>query len=88
MAKRHPGLILKFGGHAMAAGLSIMAQQLEAFQTAFEHTVRELVCAIDLAQTYLTDGSSLSAADITLAQAQHGHARCGGKALHRRELHR
>ena len=70
VAKRHPGLILKFGGHAMAAGLSIMAQQLEAFQTAFEHTVRELVCADDLAQTYLTDGS-LSAADITLAQAQH-----------------
>ena len=53
----------------MAAGLSIMAQQLDAFQTAFEHTVRELVCADDLAQTYLTDGS-LSAADITLAQAQ------------------
>ena len=70
VAKRHPGLILKFGGHAMAAGLSIMAQQLDAFQTAFEHTVRELVCADDLAQTYLTDGS-LSAADITLAQAQH-----------------
>ncbi len=48
-----------------------MAQQLDAFQTAFEHTVRELVRADDLAQTYLTDGSLSARPDITSAQAQH-----------------
>lgn len=69
VAKRNPGMILKFGGHAMAAGLSIREENIAVFQTAFEHIVRELIHADDLAQTYITDGS-LPAADITLAQAQ------------------
>ena len=69
VAKRHPDLILKFGGHAMAAGLSIREENLAAFQTAFEQTVRELVCEEDLSQTYITDGS-LASADITLERAQ------------------
>ncbi len=69
VAKRHPDLILKFGGHAMAAGLSIREENLAAFQTAFEQTVRELVCEEDLSQTYITDGS-LAPADITLERAQ------------------
>ncbi|OSI30618.1 single-stranded-DNA-specific exonuclease RecJ [Neisseria dumasiana] len=69
VSKRHPDMILKFGGHAMAAGLSIREENIAAFQTAFEQTVRELVHADDLAQTYITDGS-LPAADITLTQAQ------------------
>ena len=69
VAKRHPDLILKFGGHAMAAGLSIREENLAAFQSAFEQTVRELVCEEDLSQTYITDGS-LAPADITLERAQ------------------
>ena len=36
VAKRHPDLILKFGGHAMAAGLSIREQDFPRFQQAFE----------------------------------------------------
>jgi single-stranded-DNA-specific exonuclease len=35
IAARHPGLITKFGGHAMAAGLSLPAEQLPAFRAAF-----------------------------------------------------
>ncbi len=69
VSKRHPDLILKFGGHAMAAGLSIREHNLGTFQTAFENVVRELVCEDDLSQTYITDGS-LPAAELTLAQAQ------------------
>ena len=69
VAKRHPDLILKFGGHAMAAGLSIREENLAAFQSAFEQTVRELVCEEDLSQTYIIDGS-LAPADITLERAQ------------------
>ena len=69
VSKRYPDLIIKFGGHAMAAGLSIAEHNIGRFQTAFEQVVRELLNEEDLSQTYLTDGS-LSAAEITLQQAQ------------------
>lgn len=69
VSKRHPDLILKFGGHAMAAGLSILEQNIPAFQTAFEQAVRDMVREEDLSQTFITDGS-LPARDITLEQAQ------------------
>ncbi len=51
VSKRHPDLILKFGGHAMAAGLSILEHNIPAFQTTFEEAVREMVCEDDLSQT-------------------------------------
>jgi len=36
ISKKYPNMILKFGGHAMAAGLSIEKSKLEEFQNAFE----------------------------------------------------
>lgn len=69
VAKRYPNLILKFGGHAMAAGLSIREADIGAFQSVFEQTARSLLGEDDLSQTFVTDGS-LDARDITLAQAQ------------------
>ncbi|MEW6591019.1 MAG: DHHA1 domain-containing protein, partial [Pseudomonadota bacterium] len=54
--KRHPGLILKFGGHAMAAGLTLAAERHEDFSAAFEAVVRELVDPADLHGTIETDG--------------------------------
>lgn len=69
VSKRFPNLILKFGGHAMAAGLSIRETDVGTFQTAFEAAVRDMVGQDDLSQTFITDGS-LPAEDITLAQAQ------------------
>ena len=69
VSKRHPDLILKFGGHAMAAGLSILEHNIPAFQTAFEQAVRDMVCEDDLSQTFITDGS-LPAVEITLEQAR------------------
>src|SRR5512139_1009326 len=54
--KRHPGLILKFGGHAMAAGLSLPAGRHEAFGQAFEEVVRELIDPADLEGVIETDG--------------------------------
>ena len=54
--KRHPGLILKFGGHAMAAGLSIPAGRHEEFSRAFEAVVRELLDPADLEGVIETDG--------------------------------
>ena len=80
VAKRHPDLILKFGGHAMAAGLTIHANNVARFQTAFEETVRGLLDEDDLTQTYLTDGS-LPAGDITLERAQHLSAHVWGQGF-------
>jgi single-stranded-DNA-specific exonuclease len=37
---KHPGLILRFGGHAMAAGLSLRASDFDRFATAFDTTAR------------------------------------------------
>ncbi|MDO5102673.1 MAG: single-stranded-DNA-specific exonuclease RecJ [Lautropia sp.] len=37
--KRHPGMILKFGGHAMAAGLTLSAERLDDFRMALEEAV-------------------------------------------------
>ena len=60
--KRHPGLILKFGGHAMAAGLSLPAGSHDEFSQAFEAVVRELIDPADLEGVIETDGE-LDAAD-------------------------
>ena len=54
--KRHPGLIVKFGGHAMAAGLSIPDGRHTEFSQAFEAVVRELIDPADLEGMIETDG--------------------------------
>jgi len=54
--KRHPGLIVKFGGHAMAAGLSLPAGRHAEFSAAFEAVVRELIDPADLEGRIETDG--------------------------------
>lgn len=41
VATRHPGLLEKFGGHAMAAGLTIYKEHLEAFAAALEAAIAE-----------------------------------------------
>jgi len=60
--KRHQGLIKQFGGHAMAAGLSIPAGRHEAFSLAFEAIVSELIDPAALEGVIETDGE-LDAAD-------------------------
>ncbi|MCW5625101.1 MAG: single-stranded-DNA-specific exonuclease RecJ [Burkholderiales bacterium] len=54
--RAHPGLIERFGGHAAAAGLSLAADRLPAFETAFEQTVRALLTPADLEDVLETDG--------------------------------
>lgn len=54
--KRHPGLITQFGGHAMAAGLSIAADGLEPFREALDTITREWLSPADLEGTIETDG--------------------------------
>ena len=57
LSKRHPDLIQKFGGHAMAAGLTIRLPDVDAFADAFDATVRSLLKPEDLAHRIETDGS-------------------------------
>jgi single-stranded-DNA-specific exonuclease len=56
VTKQHPNLIIKFGGHAMAAGLSILEKDFVQFQSAFESVTRELLSATDLQAIIETDG--------------------------------
>jgi single-stranded-DNA-specific exonuclease len=65
VAKRHPGLVLRFGGHAAAAGLAIPAERFVDFTAAFEETVRGLLTPADLEHVVETDGS-LATEDATL----------------------
>ena len=53
----HPGLIERFGGHAMAAGLTLDAAQLEAFQAAFEAHAGAMLDAATLQATLDSDGA-------------------------------
>lgn len=68
ISKRCPDMIIKFGGHAMAAGLTMVAARFDEFCQVFEEIVRDLVDESILSQTYLTDGS-LNVDDINLQQA-------------------
>lgn len=56
VAARHPGLISKFGGHAMAAGLSLPQANFGAFSAAFDAEVRRQLAEEDLAGRLLSDG--------------------------------
>lgn len=65
---RFPGLIEKFGGHAMAAGLTIRRVHLERFAKALREAVDARVTPEALRGAYLTDGE-LRAADLSVANA-------------------
>jgi single-stranded-DNA-specific exonuclease len=68
VAAAHPELLKKFGGHAMAAGLTIHANALDAFKQAFDTEVRRHLNEEDLRGTLLSDGE-LSAAEATMELA-------------------
>ena len=69
VATLNPGLLAKFGGHAMAAGLSLAAENLNAFCAAFEKVAQRLLKQEDLQATIHSDGE-LPAADFTLDTAK------------------
>ncbi|GGC81136.1 single-stranded-DNA-specific exonuclease RecJ [Marinobacter halophilus] len=53
---KNPGLMKKYGGHAMAAGMTIARADLEAFSQAFDQAVRATLTAQDLEAAIVTDG--------------------------------
>ncbi|MCL7713665.1 single-stranded-DNA-specific exonuclease RecJ [Stenotrophomonas mori] len=66
---RHPGLIERFGGHAMAAGLSLPLERLDAFRGVFEQQVLASLDPALLQQQLLSDGE-LSAAEFDFPHAE------------------
>lgn len=69
VAVTNPGLIVKFGGHAMAAGLSIAEDNFEVFQQAFDQVCRQTLDEAQLQVVLLSDGE-LSAEDLSLERTQ------------------
>lgn len=65
IAKRRPDILTKFGGHAMAAGLSIKLKHYEEFQHEFDQVCHELMTADQLDQVILSDGE-LNVTDFNL----------------------
>lgn len=60
IAMQYPDMITKYGGHAMAAGLTLPRKQLEIFQTIFDQEVRKHLSIDDLQPIVLTDGLLLN----------------------------
>lgn len=56
VASANPGLLTKFGGHAMAAGMSLKKSDFPRFQKAFDDVVRKSLNADDLQAEILSDG--------------------------------
>ncbi|HET9976720.1 MAG TPA: single-stranded-DNA-specific exonuclease RecJ [Burkholderiaceae bacterium] len=55
-AKRHPGVLKRFGGHAMAAGCTLDEEHFETFDAALQQVAREWLDAATLTRRVLTDG--------------------------------
>jgi single-stranded-DNA-specific exonuclease len=56
VAKRHPGVLKRFGGHAMAAGCTLDEQHLDTFDAALQQVAREWLDVATLTRRLLTDG--------------------------------
>jgi single-stranded-DNA-specific exonuclease len=68
VAKREPGVIVKFGGHAYAAGVTLAEADLPRFAAAFEAVARESLSPAQLARILESDGS-LAGAELSVELA-------------------
>lgn len=69
IAKRNPGLLNKFGGHAMAAGMSLAKADYGRFTEAFDAIVAELTSPEQLNAAVYSDGE-LTTQDLSLERAE------------------
>lgn len=69
IAARHPEMLRKFGGHAMAAGLTLERRHLEAFRSAFDEEVSHHLSEDDLQGKVISDGE-LAPDELSLAVAE------------------
>jgi single-stranded-DNA-specific exonuclease len=68
IAIRHPRLLLKFGGHAMAAGLSLFEADYERFREAFDNEVRSSLGEAKIEQVVMSDGEITEPFTVRLAK--------------------
>jgi len=80
VTKQHPDLILRFGGHAAAAGLTLRASDFARFEAAFEAVAREWLTPGDLSLQIEYDGEVLPA-DLTLPTAEALRAQVWGQGF-------
>ena len=73
--KREPGLLTRFGGHAMAAGVSLPEARFAEFAAAFERVAREWLTDAQLQRTVDSDGVSHSRRGLGLRQRGAGWRR-------------
>ncbi len=59
VAKRHPGVLLRFGGHAMAAGCTLEEDHLATFEEALQRVAQEWLDDATLQRRLETDGPLL-----------------------------
>ncbi|TXT35930.1 MAG: single-stranded-DNA-specific exonuclease [Comamonadaceae bacterium] len=57
VAKRYPGVLLRFGGHAMAAGCTILEEQFDTFEQGLNEVAKEWLDAATLMRRLDTDGA-------------------------------
>ncbi len=69
VSKRAPGLLLRFGGHAMAAGVTMRESDFARFRELFAQVADELLAPADRSRTLETDGG-LEAAYFSIATAR------------------
>jgi single-stranded-DNA-specific exonuclease len=80
VSKRAPGLIRRFGGHSQAAGLTLAEADLDAFTSAFEHALDEMLPVAARQRTIETDGA-LAASEVTLENARMLEAQIWGQGF-------
>tara|TARA_Y100000588_G_scaffold184579_1_gene198485 strand:- start:710 stop:2446 length:1737 start_codon:yes stop_codon:yes gene_type:complete len=69
VAAQNPQLLERFGGHAMAAGLTLPASKLEQFKTAFDSEIKRQLGGVGIRLEVLTDGA-IDAEDFNLDLAE------------------
>lgn len=80
ISKRNPGLLLRFGGHAAAAGVTLLEQDFDTFRASFAAIAAELLSSGDLTRSVETDGG-LDAAHYNLETAQLLEAQIWGQGF-------
>ncbi len=80
IAKHHPNVLLRFGGHAMAAGCTLFEDDLATFEWALQDIASQWLDAETLAQTLATDGS-LPAQYLRPDMVHHLHTHVWGQGF-------
>lgn len=87
LAAKHPTILQRFGGHAMAAGMTINTEDLPDFQQLFEQSLQELVEPDVFEQKLYSDGE-LNDHELTLTMArQFAHSVPWGQAFEEPRFH-